>query len=1303
MTRLTRRLLLAATIATIGCSGAGPAPRTFAKNIPDVAAHNLAPKDEIDALLTGLSSVGKPGATARVAVAPFKVLGGKGDDWIGEATSEIVAARVSAIENVSVLERSEITRIIDELKRAGDEADHARTVQLGRVVGAQHMILGKVVLSGGDKWTLVVHAVKVENGAWTKAAEVPVARSDISGTVAPAAIALVEALGGSAPPPPASGAPNPADARRPLEPAKLELASKARELQYAGKLVEAQPLYAEALAEPSNAWRFEADYVRLLSDLGLGALGEKHGREVLARMPVSASTACDRARLKLETEGSHADVEEARDTVRTAASCGDDAVTALALRHYAWAVESVSYSLSMAALDRAHDLVEKTSDKWASCWIDFHRYVRQAENGANWQGRRDEHLLPIAQACEVSGNSRRQVRSLQVAAEWTPEAKRKLELYEQTEKAAKIAGGTSVDEAARGISGQLRALGRNTAADQKLLDALGVRINALIELHGGLPSPLDRLDADVLRGAHVEGAKPTTSPPKEPLVAQAHREGTAELLRAWAERTRSESRRQAEFYDSIADELDPPQNKVPANETADARLERVLAASKLPLAKIGESSDAPLRGSGVNVWDAYWALSSWLSNDRTRDDAKHKEVLDAAKKTAAWVDAPRVQRDLLMEEARSLEAKELHPQAIAAAKATMKFVADDPEWTDGELAFEAAVLKKTDAKAMVEVEQKRIEAAKKVSGRAWMYAVYQAAYDAVETREGDAQQGIANLKKCSEELDAAEDYESAAEALRYATFVANLAARRQGSAVSFALMKERVAIVDKLNDEVRSIEARVDAMDAVRAYYAEGFPKRARDYLAKEPYVTSTMADVRKRLDTIVAEGHLRDAARIVARIPVGAEGLPALAQKALEWSDGFKDSVEYPMIAARIWRQRSQLETEKAKQSAAIQTARDFFSKAHDIPSAVNEARWLIRQASTEAELWSSLDACLEIAKPDPNQPDFCIDGFVNAIQDEFGPQRIEDVAKVRAVLQKGKELLKAADTGDENYRIGYRSKLARLAALAGDWEAMAKFDAEIQAYAKRTPNWGYRYGSYLGAMAAMSANRDPKRALDFCEQFDHAHVAAPVWTSTQYIECADFARRAKDKNALEHFEKEGREAAKIANITWLPYYDLNLVKDAVRKKDWKAGAKAYKKAGETVKKFLKPNRFWPGELDAGAAYISLFAKDTLTATSLLDPMVRESERRLKESTKFERPCFDAQIALLDAAAKMAAGQCAEGTRLRELSSRLQTMCKEEVCYPTVESSQWCDAPGRTLPGIPQNACRQPVPVEPANLPYSK
>uniref|UniRef100_UPI0039897D61 hypothetical protein n=1 Tax=Conyzicola sp. TaxID=1969404 RepID=UPI0039897D61 len=77
--------------------------------------------------------------------------------------------------------------------------------------------------------------------------------------------------------------PTAASARQPLPPDKLELAARARALQYDGKLLEAQPLYAKALAQPSTAWRFEADYLQLMADLGMYDWVEARATAVLLR------------------------------------------------------------------------------------------------------------------------------------------------------------------------------------------------------------------------------------------------------------------------------------------------------------------------------------------------------------------------------------------------------------------------------------------------------------------------------------------------------------------------------------------------------------------------------------------------------------------------------------------------------------------------------------------------------------------------------------------------------------------------------------------------------------------------------------------------------------------------------------------------------------------------------------------------------------------------------------------------------------------------------------------------------------
>lgn len=1281
------------------CGGHSSAPpataRSFVKSVPDVASSNLPPDEEIDALLTGLVAVGKPASATRVAVAPFKTLGAKSDDWVGEAASEIVAADLSSLDGVSVLERGELTALIEEIKRADDDLDREHIVKMGHLLGAQEMVLGKLMTGTGDHLTLIAHVARVDTGEWVKAVEITVTAGDLPSSVAPAATTIASAVTGREP---VSGKPS-APVATPLDPSHLEIASRARALQYSGKLLEAQPLYAQALASPSTAWRFEADYVRLLMDLGLLAMGGQHGRDVLQRMPVSVDTVCDRAKVMLEVAREKYGVDETREAVRTAASCGDPSVIALALRHYANAMEDVDFPTSAAALKRAQAIIAKTTDKWAACWIDFHADLRAAYEG-DWQGDRTARMQSIAQECQDSGNLRIGARALATAGDWAPDPAHRLELYQQALKVASVVGGAIIDETTRDLASNLRQRGQATAADQRLLDALGIRIRALEDLSGGMPQPLDRLDADLLRDAHVDPAfTPSAGAPKEQLLAQAHREAAAGLLRDWAGRTRAQSQRQADFYAAIANELSPDPDAGPANEQADARLDRMLAAAKLPLQTIAAAADAPLRDSGASLWDAYWALSSWLSDDYSREDDKHTAVAAAAKKVAGWLQRPSTTRDELMLEARALEAHALHPQALALARAGDRYAPDCGTCKNEELAFEQAVLKASDPAAMMAASSKRAEVAKSISSDAWVYALYDGAYDAFDTRQQTASYGARVMVTAAKTLSDAHDFTASGEALLLAGKLANMGANRLGTQDATLMAKKRVELLDQLQDPIASLDARVAVLEAIHDYYADGFPESAAHYLETEPYVASSMPDIQARLDALVKAGQERDAARFVARIPFGCPGLPDLAKAALSWSDNFKDSVEYPLIAARIWLQRSQLETDPAQKVHALQTARDYFAKAQDVPSAVAAAKRMIAEATNEKDLWAAVDACFEVARPDPTQPDVCVGGAAGAIY-QFGAAKISDIDKVKALLDKGTSLVSEADTAtNPKYRIDYRASLAKLAALAGSWDVMDKYEAEVKAYADKTPSYRLALGQMIAGLTEMATPRDPKRGLAFCQEFQDMNVAAPVWKASFYIECEDVARQAGDARAVAFFDGEGRKAAEIADPNQLPYFDLVLVKQAMRVRDWRMAAKAYLQASQTVRKKLPGNHYWSDELDADGAMADLFLRDSTRADALLAPLVKDAQHRLSSGGTFDRPCLDSDVLALAAASRMAEGRCADGEQLRTFSHEVAQQCSARQCYPTEHGGEWCDFPHLLVKEPITNACRQPVPATSDNL----
>ncbi|MBL8609936.1 MAG: hypothetical protein JNL38_21555, partial [Myxococcales bacterium] len=243
---------LAAAVAAVGCGGAEvsvppAAPASAPASKVDVASQNLPIEKELDALLTGTAKLGSPRSNLRVGLVPFKVVGPaeaqKG--WVGEAAAVMVAAQLSEVEGVSLVERAQLGRVIEELKRGGDSPDGIkRAAASAGVLGARILVIGSLIPQGRDRYRAVLQPVQVETGTHLAATQFELSLAQPQ-AVADAVRSLSATLGAGA---------RPAKPSQELTPEQLTLAARARALQYEGRLLEAYPLYARALPAESTAW-----------------------------------------------------------------------------------------------------------------------------------------------------------------------------------------------------------------------------------------------------------------------------------------------------------------------------------------------------------------------------------------------------------------------------------------------------------------------------------------------------------------------------------------------------------------------------------------------------------------------------------------------------------------------------------------------------------------------------------------------------------------------------------------------------------------------------------------------------------------------------------------------------------------------------------------------------------------------------------------------------------------------------------------------------------------------------------------
>jgi TolB-like protein len=116
---------------------------------------------------------------AKIAVAPFTNLGPTAHQKkLGEVVAELLVTRLSGKPNVTVIERSQLNQVLEELKLSMlglTEGSNAEKV--GKLLGAEAIIVGSVS-EVGDKFAISARHVEVESGRVAFAKEVQVPQAD---------------------------------------------------------------------------------------------------------------------------------------------------------------------------------------------------------------------------------------------------------------------------------------------------------------------------------------------------------------------------------------------------------------------------------------------------------------------------------------------------------------------------------------------------------------------------------------------------------------------------------------------------------------------------------------------------------------------------------------------------------------------------------------------------------------------------------------------------------------------------------------------------------------------------------------------------------------------------------------------------------------------------------------------------------------------------------------------------------------------------------------------------------------------
>lgn len=1279
MLRALVSLLALALAAVVACGSPPPpqAPISFDRG-PDLDARTLPPNEEIDVLLKGGGGAHVGRNAARVAVPPLKVSGPAGNDWMGEAVAELVATGLSQRGNVSVLQRGEMLRLIQAIKREQDN-DAREAVRVGKLLLAEHVIVGSVLPSASDRLVVTLAPVRVADGV-----RLPTSRTEIAGDDwARALSSAIDKLASDV----LGEVREPVEPAQPLDRASLELASRARQLQYEGKLLEAQPLYERALAKPSSAWRFEADYLRLMWELGMAEWVRDRAPRVLARMPMTRDTMCDRARMVIQGKS---EVGRGRDAVRAAAECRDPSVIAEALVHYGWAMESVDYDAARAAFSRALDLVSGARQSaWIRCVALEELYRLFADEG-DWQGSRREHFEENARQCADAGNLRLAAVATGNAALFAERPEERLALQAKRAELARAVGSWALDNAAVAHANELRRQGKLTEAEAKLLELLRLRLKAVIDVYAGLPSAEARLDDELLRRAGV--TRPAT-PPKDlagpaKLIGQAHRVQLASAVRAWAERTTSDSKRQADVYRAIADDIDPPEHRDPPDATEEQKLEKQLERTKLPLKLVASMNDAPPRGAGMDVYGAASTLDDmfWSLRRKKAPEAQLREVLAALRKTASWVKTPRARRWSIRDDAR-LEADLGNVEAARGIlKTSLVYAKDDPEWQSAVLDFDVELLKRSQPKEAYEAAKRRIELAKRISPTALEAAIYNAAYVGWDTKQLAFDEGITSIVDAAGRFREAKDWESAAAAFAHAAQLDKYGHRADGTRAAVEFQRQRVAVLDQIGDPLRSTLARADLANETVNLVFHSFRKMTKDRLRDDPEAIAAMADLRARLDALVQEGRVRDAARVVGSLSTSLPGVDALVRSALKWSESFSDSAEYAALAAKLHWALSALVEHGAAERAELAITRDLFLKAKDDSTAMSVEQQLIAAFETEADAWAEYDKCAAILQETRTAwVESCAWGIGAFIVERS--MRATDKAKLAVALKAGRDAMAFVDRSyGPDGRARFRMSIAGIAACAEDFAAFDAIAGEVRTYYTVTEPSPYMWASSLLNVAYVLAAVDPKRALPLFKEFDAAGGSSEFWRADIYYAFANVARLAGDPDAERDFLTRGRRYAIRANVKDVYYYDRYTARLLAKAKDWKALEPALELALDDATRYMPREVHLIRALPIYVGIARALRRDYGGARRAMFDVLKSAQESAMKGAPPASPCQDARALEVAGAIEMAAGSCARGAQLRKLAENARAQCTRRQCVDI-----WCDGPG-DIEWRGQNACFQPV-----------
>lgn len=1267
------RMLLAGLVATVmGCASApshGPPPLTSWSRVEpglDLSAKNYPPDREIKELLRGDPASGALAGAVRVAVPPFKVLGQPDKQWVGEGAAALVSAALGNVPGVSVLERGELALLIDELKKGAlDEGSGDQVSKLGKVLGANYVTVGKLIPADQDKFKATVAIVRVETGERLPAVVFDMKEDDLESATSPAVKDLLGKLDRKA------DLPAPA---KPLGGDRLRLASLAREAHYGGDLAKAQPLYAKAMPAPTASFGLEADYVTLMKDVALHEWVRDRVDRILSTMPEGPGTLCVRARLIAAKHAEESSVEEARQTVRAAASCGDPSVVAQALISYARTMDEIHTPSRLRAVQLAEETLQGVDNAYVRCQLGLESVNSAVDTGARARDPRPYEAL--AKQCREAGNLRVAAIAAQNAANMETRPSRKIALQREAVELATPVGGLTLDLRLIRMAQLLRDAGRPSEADEVLLRAMKARLEPIVTLAGGLPDPEARLDRDLLNRIGLSRFERPSAPPGEAdaLLVRAHRKGLARVLREWAARTRPESKSQADVYDGVVEALDPASPDNHGDAEGEALYVKRLAAAKLTLEQIEKADQPPLWGTNAKPAQAGSALWDWFWNLRGKGEDtidQRRRIVGAVRKVAGWLQDPRWEMNALRLEALQ-QGDEGHPaRAVSILESAKRVATKRDDWMKLVIENLVDVLEEKDKREALEARRQSIAVRQKLAPNELIWGTWNLGYRAIGLDHETAQQSFNSLVEIADKLEKEKEWKDAAYALERAGALHRQMNHANGTPVSVRLMARRVEVLDRLDDPLLGLVGRADAVDAVASLFWHTYRAGAPKLIAEEPAVRNLVRELRGKAEGLAEEGRYRDAARIVTELPNEAPGMKELVSDALSWAERFEDSAEYPSLAATLWSKRFAVVDDAQQKREAQKKATELYLQAGNRAAAVEQINNM-KHLRSQDDVFGQLDQCLVLAGDTEAYRGDCVNGVAQwAALRRFEP----DASRFRRAARIATQALAAVDADSTpQWRYTYRGHVAILAARGDDLETVRRMNREVKTYYTETSPNAYMWVTHLSRVADALKQKHPAFAVELYREFDRANGASAYWASGVYFRYAQVAKRAGDAEAEAFFLERGRKLAE-RYPAHVHYYNMYPVGDAIDGKRWSEVSDLYEAAERDIEKRFPRHKALPRKLRIDRAAVEAMRGRNRAAYGVLEGDVTEITNRLEAGRTSPDPCLDARLLEVAASVQLARSQCKQGEALREAAEKMRRSCKQTECRDVPGGGkEWCD-----------------------------